>query len=276
MTFKLVGELYYYDGGLRSRHALKLRYASQKAPRAVGPLEHPDRFDTASGLDRGLKEGGDVMEAWASDPIGQMTRIEQAHRATSLAPLPSQCLKLVLETQPRLDVRALARGGLLDRGEVRIGHIDWEDGPVGDLTFYVDLANTERPHLGMEYRTTEGIVRQKIWLVLPPEGSRGRIRFRCPTNYDKVVEVLAYRDGRFASKQAQRMINRSQAGRRLSTEPTTLSRSADLPRLVGFAPSALAELRKPRHAGRSGSLIGDLALAETFWPIVSRAWWPGP
>ncbi len=117
----------------------------------------------------------------------------------------------ILEDHPMIDIRVLAAEGYLRRGERTIVGLDWSCEP-GRVFVMFNLMERSSPWAGILFaRGVAGrdVLQQVFELTPPPDTGRHRYSFICP-NSGKPAEVLAYRGGRFAPRQAQRLVNRSQ------------------------------------------------------------------
>lgn len=113
-----------------------------------------------------------------------------------------------LEDTLALDIRALRRLGVVCAGECRCSTLHW---PVGapeafSARLRADLSDMERGGVLMVAGNMPGgAINQKIAIELVPAPLGGhRCYFICPVNRRR-CEVLHYAQGRFASRQAQRL-----------------------------------------------------------------------
>jgi hypothetical protein len=114
------------------------------------------------------------------------------------------------EDQARIDLRVLARQGLLRIDRFTHAVLDWSEEGVHPVRvdLMIDLCDRAEPSMTLACSTTDGQRLQRIWLHLPDRPG-ARWQMLCPV-MGEYCEVVAWRDGRFASRQGQRLVNRSQ------------------------------------------------------------------
>jgi len=232
VTGKRVSELFFSKDQFSSRHALRSRYPSQdqprrpprlgatvpgdgqrKAPALGGPSSGLDLWSMARGLERGQKKDSSHRGDLAASFDLATRRIAARDNSALFRPFDRSTPKLTLEDHPRLDSRVLAREGLLRAGQRSVAILHWpRGGLVGRLDLYIDMRNPQVGLIFLEGATESGLLRQVIQLSWPRPTGRQRVQFLCPVTFAE-CEVLAYRDGRFASVSVQRLIHQSQQRR---------------------------------------------------------------
>ncbi len=231
-TGKFVTAVYFGGRHFGTRHQFVSRYASQHRPRRAGrlgegslkplrstiakrprgkrprPARSP-KWDTETALRRGRQD----LKRWVWWCLSLASTAREMPHWQFVTEIEAPAPVLVWEDHPRLDLRVLAREGGLQRGGLTGLVLDWPRGGVLDRAFVlVDLRDPMAPVVGVQWHAGLQQGRQSIRLLTPEFGRRQRYVFQCPaTLYPS--EVLAFRHGRFASREAQRLKNRSQMPR---------------------------------------------------------------
>jgi hypothetical protein len=261
-TGKKCTSIYFDDFSFGSRHAKQLRYPSQSrkpspvapglaplvGPRRRGPMRKKreaasDRAE-GSGMDAtsaALKEGSaytrDITFPWFDDDFQSLRTNAEALAETRSLP---EALSLAFwEDHQRLDVRVLAREGLLREGERTGAVLLWPPGSLLEgMNLVCDLRKRDAPGLFLQCFVEGEASHQYIRLTRVVRKGHPRYLMICAATWRR-VEVMAFRGGRFASKGAQRLINASQRSARPAVTDCE-ARSADLPSPEGFQPQGVA------------------------------------
>ena len=184
---------------------------------------HPDRGTDSDGSDRhaSVKVISDQQPADQqpadqnlSGPCGS----EPGASGVPMAQTFAENLPISLvEFQPRLEILALAREGLVEAGAQRFACAGWEAHRGGTITvsFCVDLTNSDQSKLAV-LTFFKGVSFGQVFAITPPEpGPRQRRHFVCP-NTGKRVEVLFFREGLWASRHALALKHASQRSKRFT------------------------------------------------------------
>ena len=220
-TGNRVSTLYFVDGSFGSRQAKGLRYASQaKAPKPKGAPRARRTYAQASdnGMDTlaGLRQGKtyEVIAPNWSDPeftdcLPGLCVEDEDRPFDHSVPLD------IWENFPRLDLRVLAREGLLRDGKATPVTLAWSRNGRNELVVYLNIDLRSDSKLSV---LASGHDREFFQTIALTQATRSRgLRYvmSCPAMLID-VEAMAFRDGRFASRQAQRLVHASQraAGKR--------------------------------------------------------------
>ncbi len=222
---KRIRTLYFYEGRFVSRHELGLRYPSQahvpkpparttrrKASASASASIIPKRrnglrFDTLGAIDRAVS----TPEGWA-EWMGGLNRAAAELQFSPAASLPfigQWERRLILEDQPIIDIRVIVREGYLYRGRLTGFVLAWpRPSPVRRLYGLTDLrAEQSFPFVGLRWKKAGRQHHQAVRLIVPSDGER--FLMKCPVT-GQPVDTVAFRWDRFASRIAQRLVNRSQ------------------------------------------------------------------
>jgi hypothetical protein len=181
-------------------------WAEIKRERRLAAREND--MDTASALRRGKRSTPQISYEWFDREFGRL--MSQWSPARPDHPLDPKFDMAIWEDQPRLDIRVLAKEGLIKAGQLRGAILAWKLGsPIEQAHIFVDLRNPEGPYIGLMMIGYEATTYQIIRLLTPSAKRGRRYAMRCPVTY-KPVEVMAYREGRFGTRKNQRLINASQ------------------------------------------------------------------
>ena len=222
--------LYYAGEDFGSRHAKALRYPSQikagrlapdgkRSPRLRRSAMSPDdrlraRGARENGMDTAsaLREGQGLTSRRRSDEVEEtFETLDRASDGVANSRALSPDIPIAFwEDHPRLDLRVLAQAGWLRRGELSGVTLMWTAGAeLLRCDLYIDLRKAERAYIGVDGRHMGKHFYQAIRLQPLPANGRKRYMMTCPATWSD-VEVMAFREGRFASKLAQRLVNASQ------------------------------------------------------------------
>ena len=164
---------------------------------------------------KACEPGADYISPWhASAAINNgfeplVARLDERLWGEPREPWPGLALpRAVAEDHPSLDLRVINRRGLLHGGELEAWTMRMTlSGPDPTLVYAgADLSGNNLAHLRLAWREGQKPFRQVIGLL---EGRNGRWVFWDP-GADRPCDVIFYRQGCFASRQSQHLVNRSQ------------------------------------------------------------------
>jgi hypothetical protein len=202
------------EAGVKRRAENAVHEALEKRLRQIGYLSNPPRASTEWAL-----QSGDKMQyAWLNGrsqygaspyPVSmaeeatydQIERAEQGSGADRFRPLASNVPVWFTEECRTLDIRVLTRAGHFGGNWSRSILLNWETNPEGAIYARINDALSL-----LALAACAGSFKQTIALEID---QRGRRAFICPIT-GRRSELLYYREGCFASRKAQRMVNRSQ------------------------------------------------------------------
>jgi hypothetical protein len=112
-----------------------------------------------------------------------------------------------LETAMRLEMKRVRKCGFLRPGAASTGAMRWTRGgePAGSITLATDLTHLGDPFAVLSYSVGGEPRVQRVQLdAVPCRFGGHRFFWRCPVSGRRCL-TLAYANGRFASRQAQRL-----------------------------------------------------------------------
>ena len=122
-----------------------------------------------------------------------------------------------LETAMRLEMKRVRKCGFLRPGAASTGPMRWTRGgePAGSITLATDLTHLGDPFAVLSYSVGGEPRVQRVQLdAVPCRFGGHRFFWRCPVSGRRCL-TLAYANGRFASRQAQRLTYAVQSEDRL-------------------------------------------------------------
>jgi hypothetical protein len=224
VTGKTVSHLYLVGMQFQSRHQLGGRYKSQETSRrrrgpSVRLAKQARQLEAAMRSSRpnlstrvGLLEGRlrpGVFDGSRTALGFALAQRDVPPSVASVAPWGADVRLAAWEDHPRIDLRVLAGADEILMGMHTVTFLCWPGSYLAEAYVCCDLRPPGPPVVGLVTWLDGARVYQRIELIVPPPGVRRRYMFRCPVT-GKPVETLAFRNGRFASRLAQRLLHQSQ------------------------------------------------------------------
>ena len=127
-----------------------------------------------------------------------------------LGPLPESAPWKALEDHLRIDVRVLYRAGLIIEDQLNLVDLYWSDprAPIDRVCLAIDMRG-EETQIRIAYDLNGEPKMQTAGLLVRSVSNRRRPFLTCGTT-GKLVEMLAFRSGRFAERRCLRLTYRSQ------------------------------------------------------------------
>ncbi len=216
-TNRRVRSLFFDLDGFYSRKCLRIRYDSQDRPKRrpkagrVRAKVVPKWATEAALSARSLTLDADIRRLFIRFAAEGLRREGQNPvKQASLFPLPTTVPIATYEDHPLIDLRVLHRHGLVKPGRMQEAALTWGPAaPLPEANIFVDLTNPADPVMGVHWPRGEIQEGHEGHIVRLSRDSRGRYQFQC-WGSDELCEVLAFRNGRFASRIGQRLRHQSQ------------------------------------------------------------------